>query len=28
MESLLKSEVISDDVRRLLLEIMFAGVNH
>ncbi|ECI6945385.1 EscG/YscG/SsaH family type III secretion system needle protein co-chaperone, partial [Salmonella enterica] len=23
MESLLKSEVISDDVRRLLLEIMF-----
>ncbi|EAA4894019.1 EscG/YscG/SsaH family type III secretion system needle protein co-chaperone, partial [Salmonella enterica subsp. enterica serovar Kentucky] len=26
MESLLKSEVISDDVRRLLLEIMFAGV--
>ncbi|EAR3058533.1 EscG/YscG/SsaH family type III secretion system needle protein co-chaperone, partial [Salmonella enterica] len=27
MESLLKSEVISDDVRRLLLEIMFAGVN-
>ncbi|HFY7501075.1 TPA: EscG/YscG/SsaH family type III secretion system needle protein co-chaperone, partial [Salmonella enterica subsp. enterica serovar Typhimurium] len=24
MESLLKSEVISDDVRRLLLEIMFA----
>lgn len=28
VESLLKSEVISDDVRRLLLEIMFAGVNH
>ncbi|ECC9830782.1 EscG/YscG/SsaH family type III secretion system needle protein co-chaperone [Salmonella enterica subsp. enterica] len=28
MELLLKSEVISDDVRRLLLEIMFAGVNH
>ncbi|TLX30303.1 EscG/YscG/SsaH family type III secretion system needle protein co-chaperone, partial [Salmonella enterica subsp. enterica serovar Newport] len=28
MESLLKSEVISDDVRRLLLAIMFAGVNH
>lgn len=28
MESLLKSEVISDDVRRLLLEVMFAGVNH
>lgn len=28
MELLLKSEIISDDVRRLLLEIMFAGVNH
>ncbi|HCM1917816.1 TPA: EscG/YscG/SsaH family type III secretion system needle protein co-chaperone [Salmonella enterica subsp. salamae serovar 28:r:e,n,z15] len=28
MESLLKSEIISDDVRRLLLETMFAGVNH
>ncbi|ECY1731954.1 EscG/YscG/SsaH family type III secretion system needle protein co-chaperone [Salmonella enterica] len=28
MESLLKSEIISEDIRRLLLEIMFAGVNH
>lgn len=28
MESLLKSEIISDEVRRLLLEIMFAGINH
>ncbi|ECG8588924.1 EscG/YscG/SsaH family type III secretion system needle protein co-chaperone [Salmonella enterica subsp. salamae] len=28
MESFPKSENISDDVRRLLLEIMFAGVNH
>ncbi|EBF0272857.1 EscG/YscG/SsaH family type III secretion system needle protein co-chaperone [Salmonella enterica] len=28
MESLLKYEIISDEVRRLLLEIMFAGINH
>lgn len=28
MESLPKSEWLSDDERRLLLEIMFAGANH
>lgn len=28
MESLQKSERLSDEERRLLLEVMFAGVNH